>query len=243
VRKAASVVPREMVANWLYGVAHQTALKARATSARRGAREKQVTAMPEPALEQPVAPDDLGPLLDQELSRLPDKFRAVIVLCDLEGKTRKEAARQLQVPEGTVASRQATARARLAQRLARHGRQLSGGRWPRRWRGRRRRQACRSRSRPPRSGPGLKIATAVLAALVVLGVGAAALTRHVQADSPATQPVVERPAEARAAEAGGGGPALGGREGQRADAAGRPRRRQGRQPADEQPHRCRAVSG
>src|SRR6266853_479737 len=49
VRKAASVVPREMVANWLYGVAHQTALKARAISARRGAREKQVTAMPEPA--------------------------------------------------------------------------------------------------------------------------------------------------------------------------------------------------
>src|SRR5262245_12931183 len=90
VRRAASVVPREMVANFLYGVAHQTALKARATSARRGAREKQVTAMPEPALEQPDAPDDLGPLLDQELSRLPDKYRAVIVLCDLEGKTRKE---------------------------------------------------------------------------------------------------------------------------------------------------------
>src|ERR1043165_8362998 len=41
VRKAASVVPREMVANWLHGVAHQTALKARATTARRQAREKQ----------------------------------------------------------------------------------------------------------------------------------------------------------------------------------------------------------
>src|SRR5215472_13647567 len=49
VRKAASVVPREMVANWLYGVAHQTALKARATTAKRGARERQVTQMPEPA--------------------------------------------------------------------------------------------------------------------------------------------------------------------------------------------------
>src|SRR3954466_10480957 len=50
VRKAGSIVPREMVANWLYGVAHQTALKARATTAKRRAREKQVTAMPEPAL-------------------------------------------------------------------------------------------------------------------------------------------------------------------------------------------------
>src|SRR5262249_25817595 len=53
VRKAASVVPREMVANWLYGVAHQTALKARATVARRWAREKQVTAMPEPEAARP----------------------------------------------------------------------------------------------------------------------------------------------------------------------------------------------
>src|SRR5437764_5410053 len=44
VRKAASVVPRHMIANWLYGVAHQTALKARATAARRHTREKQVVA-------------------------------------------------------------------------------------------------------------------------------------------------------------------------------------------------------
>src|SRR5262249_27234943 len=103
VRKAASVVPREMVANWLYGVARQTALKARATTARRRAREKQVTAMPEPPLEQQALWDDLQPLLDQELGRLPDKYRAVIVLCDLEGKTRKEAARHFRLPEGTVA--------------------------------------------------------------------------------------------------------------------------------------------
>src|SRR5271168_1870662 len=50
VRKAASIVPREMVANWLYGVAHQTALKARATAAKRKVREKQVAEMPEPAV-------------------------------------------------------------------------------------------------------------------------------------------------------------------------------------------------
>src|SRR5262249_46786907 len=57
VRKASSVVPRDMIANWLYGVAHQTALKARATAALRGSREKQVTAMPEPAQGQQLQED------------------------------------------------------------------------------------------------------------------------------------------------------------------------------------------
>jgi RNA polymerase sigma factor (sigma-70 family) len=126
VRKAASVVPRDLVANWLYGVARQTALKARTTAARRRAREKQVTAMPEPAFERQDLWDGLRPLLDQELGRLPDKYRALIVLCDLEGKTRKEAARHCRLPEGTVASRLAAARALLARRLARSGLAVSG---------------------------------------------------------------------------------------------------------------------
>jgi RNA polymerase sigma factor (sigma-70 family) len=126
-RKAASVVPREMVANWLYGVAHQTALQARRTAARRGARERPVTDMPEPPAVQQDLWNDLRPLLDEELSRLPDKYRAVIILCDLEGKTRKEAARQLRVPEGTVAGRLARARTMLARRLTRRGVSLSGG--------------------------------------------------------------------------------------------------------------------
>src|SRR5262249_37438524 len=70
---------------------------------------------------------DLQPLLDQELARLPDKYRAAIVLCDLEGKTRKEAARQLGCPEGMVAGQLARARGMLARRLARHGLAGSGG--------------------------------------------------------------------------------------------------------------------
>jgi RNA polymerase sigma factor (sigma-70 family) len=128
VRKAASVLPREMVGNWLYGVAHQTALKARATAAKRQARERQVKEMPEPAAKLEAAPwPDLEPLLDQELSRLPDKYRVAIVLCDLEGKTRKEAARQLKVPEGTLSTRLRTARTMLAKRMARHGLPVSGG--------------------------------------------------------------------------------------------------------------------
>ncbi len=122
VRTAASVVPREAVGNWLYGVAHRTALKARATAAKRLTRERQVQQMPEPAaVPEPDRWHDLEPLLDRELSRLPDKYRVAIVLCDLEGKTGKEAARHLRLSEGTLATRLRTARAMLARRLARHG--------------------------------------------------------------------------------------------------------------------------
>ncbi len=126
VRRATSIASRGSVGNWLYGVAHQTALKARATTAKRRARERQVTAMPEPAIVEQDLWHDVEPLLDEELSHLPDKYRAVIVLCDLEGKTRKEAARQLRCPEGTVAGRLARARRMLAKRLTQRGVALSG---------------------------------------------------------------------------------------------------------------------
>jgi RNA polymerase sigma factor (sigma-70 family) len=127
VRKATSIAAPELLANWLYGVAHQTALKARATTAKRGARERQVTEMPEPAVREKDLWNDLKPLLDQALSRLPDKYRVAIIRCDLEGETRKEAARQLGVPEGTLAARLARGRKMLAQRLARHGLAVSSG--------------------------------------------------------------------------------------------------------------------
>jgi RNA polymerase sigma factor (sigma-70 family) len=127
VRKAASVVPREMVANWLYGVARRTALKARATTGKRRMRERQVTQMPEPAVREPDFWGELQPLLDQELSGLPDKYRVALVLCNLEGKTRREAARQLGVPDGTLAARLSRGRVILAKRLARRGLAVSGG--------------------------------------------------------------------------------------------------------------------
>src|SRR5262245_5156214 len=127
VRKANSITRRELLANWLYRVAHQTALNARAAAASRRTRERQMSEMPEPAiLDQHLWPD-LQPLLDAELSRLPDKYQVVIILCDLEGVTRKDAARQLGIPEGTVAGRLARARVMLAKRLARHGLTMSGG--------------------------------------------------------------------------------------------------------------------
>src|SRR6185437_896150 len=126
-RKAVSVVPRELVGNFLYGVAYRTAFQARRTVARRGTRERQVKEMPEPAVAEQDLWRDLQPLLDEELSRLPDRYRSVIVLCDLEGKTRKDAARQLVVPEGTVGGWLARARTTLAKRLTQRGVTLSGG--------------------------------------------------------------------------------------------------------------------
>jgi RNA polymerase sigma factor (sigma-70 family) len=126
VRKAASIVPREMVANWLYGVAHTTAIRARGLSARRRVREKQVIVMPEPEAVRQELWDDLQGVLDLELSRLPDKYRVAIVLCDLQEKSHKEAARQLGWPIGTLSGRLARARKMLAVRLARHGLAVSG---------------------------------------------------------------------------------------------------------------------
>ncbi len=125
-RRAASVAPPEMLVNWLYGVAYQTVRKARATLARKLAREKQVTEISEPAIDDRDPWRDLRPVLDQELNRLPQKYRAAIVLCDLEGKLRQEAARQLALPEGTLSGRLTRGRTMLSKRLARHGALLSG---------------------------------------------------------------------------------------------------------------------
>jgi RNA polymerase sigma factor (sigma-70 family) len=126
VRKAASIVPRSLVGNWLYGVAHNTALKAKAMNSKRRTRKRQAGQMPRP---EPSGEDwqQLHAVLDEELSRLPEKYRAPLVLCELEGKTLKEAAQHLGWPQGTVAGRLSRARARLGQQLARRGLALAGG--------------------------------------------------------------------------------------------------------------------
>jgi len=126
VRKAATIVPREMVANWLYGVAFRTASKARAMNVKRRAKEAQVRERPVPDAHEELFWRDLKPVLDRELQTLPDKYRAPIVLCDLEGRARKEAAEHLGWPEGTLSSRLAAGRRLLARRLNRCGLSSSG---------------------------------------------------------------------------------------------------------------------
>src|SRR5215831_1750189 len=121
VRKAASILPRELVGNWLYGVAYRTALEARGILARRRTKERQVSAMPEKAAPTADTDSDVRPILDEELDRLPAKYRVPVVLCELEGRSRKEVAGLLQIPEGTLSSRLATARRMLAARLSRRG--------------------------------------------------------------------------------------------------------------------------
>jgi RNA polymerase sigma factor (sigma-70 family) len=120
-RKASSLHSRELLGNWLYGVAQRTAMKARAMNAKRRLNERRAgeAARPEPSDDGPS--EELLAELDNALSRLPEKYRVPLVLCELEGKRRKEVATLLGLPEGTVAWRVAYAKKLLAKRLARYG--------------------------------------------------------------------------------------------------------------------------
>jgi RNA polymerase sigma factor (sigma-70 family) len=126
VQRARSVVNHQALAAWLHTVACRSAQQARVRNMRRHHRERQVDRLPEPATP-PTEPQDWHPVLDKELDRLPEKYRAALVLCDLQGRPRREAARQLNLAEGTLCSRLARGRRMLAARLTRHGIVLSGG--------------------------------------------------------------------------------------------------------------------
>jgi RNA polymerase sigma factor (sigma-70 family) len=105
------------LANWLFGVARRTALAAKRNALNRRAKEARARVPDRPADDR----EAVWSMLCQGIERLPDKYRLPILLCDLEGKTRQEVARQLGWAEGTVASRVARGRRLLAGRLARGG--------------------------------------------------------------------------------------------------------------------------
>ncbi len=121
VRKAAAIRDRGLLSNWLYGVALKVATRARAGVLRRRGRET-----PMIGLEASAEPDSthlsgIGQVLDQELSRLPVKYRVPLVMCYLRGQTHDQAAAELSWPVGTVRSRMARGRELLKERLTRRG--------------------------------------------------------------------------------------------------------------------------
>jgi RNA polymerase sigma factor (sigma-70 family) len=122
LRRAGSLRERLAVGDWLHGVARRTALNAKRLSERRRAKEKSAA---RPAAQLDKKREDWAALLDEELKRLPEKYRLPILLCDLEGQTRQEAAESLGWPEGTVAGRLARGRAMLARYLTHRGIELS----------------------------------------------------------------------------------------------------------------------
>jgi RNA polymerase sigma factor (sigma-70 family) len=125
-RKAGSVARPELLGNWLYGVALRTASEARTRAARRRTRELEaMTNSPVPVDSEPDA--DTAAVLDAAIRRLPERLRAAVVLCELQGIDRREAARRLGCPEGTLSSRLARARDILRRRLLRQGVALSVG--------------------------------------------------------------------------------------------------------------------
>jgi RNA polymerase sigma factor (sigma-70 family) len=125
IRRAGSISRRDLLGNWLYGVARCTALRAHADVARRHARERQGAEHVAVETDRDPIWRDLGPVLDDELRRLPKKYRMPVILCYLEGLTFTEAARQLSWPAGTVSGRLARAREILRRRLTRRGVTLS----------------------------------------------------------------------------------------------------------------------
>src|SRR5205823_6032841 len=113
----------QALAGWLHKVAYRVALRARAVATRRGQREQTGLDLDAVAGREETSPGwrELRPLLDQEVSRLPERYRVPVILCYLEGKTYDEIARQLGCSRGTVGTWLARARDLLRRRLTRRG--------------------------------------------------------------------------------------------------------------------------
>ena len=101
-RKGGGLRDGDALSSWLYGVARRVATRARSDVLRRRAREAGADHLDEAASAPERPADDALEALDRELSRLPEKYRAPLVLCHLDGRTYDQAAAELGWPPGTV---------------------------------------------------------------------------------------------------------------------------------------------
>ena len=129
VRRAGSFPLHGSLAGWLYRVARRVARQARIEASRRRTRERAAAGSREDGRPQDPDLGELCRLVHQELAHLPERYRIPILLCDLHGLTRDQAAEAIGCPPGTVAGRLARAREQLRDRLARRGVDLSSA-WP-----------------------------------------------------------------------------------------------------------------
>jgi RNA polymerase sigma factor (sigma-70 family) len=121
-RRAASIRDRDAVVSWLYGVAGRVVARARGEASRRRLLERVVAEQARcEAIQKPEGPPELMPELHEEVARLPERYRAPIVLCYLEGQSHEEAARILRCPVRTLQTRLQRGKAKLRLRLVRRG--------------------------------------------------------------------------------------------------------------------------
>jgi RNA polymerase sigma factor (sigma-70 family) len=123
VKKAGSIRDRDVLGTWLHGVARRVAVRARGDLRRRRSREQTGGAgfdVADHRVDQADA-NGIRSLIDDELERLPSRYRATLILCGLEGQTHEQAAVSLGCPVGTIKSRLSRGRERLRLRLARRG--------------------------------------------------------------------------------------------------------------------------
>lgn len=126
-RKAGSLARPELLGHFLYGVAYRTAAKAKTEAAKRRAREQQAVRPQEIDPDDELMRQELRAVLDEEVNRLPERYRLPVVLCYLQGHTNEEAAHRLGCSRGTIATLLARARVKLRRRLTQRGVGLSAG--------------------------------------------------------------------------------------------------------------------
>ncbi|HEY7154362.1 MAG TPA: sigma-70 family RNA polymerase sigma factor [Gemmataceae bacterium] len=124
-RNAASLRNKTSLASFLHGTAYRTAMKAKQSAARRGKHEGRASARPPVNPAEELSWREVRTLLDEEIARLPEKYRTVFILCHLENLRQAEVARRLGLNERTLSSRLTAARKRLQWRLSRRGVELT----------------------------------------------------------------------------------------------------------------------